>query len=148
MKDDVVKESVSLSSLLSPSKTVRFDYPGFSGFSVDLCFLSREELVKLRKRAVINKLNRKTRQQEEILDDDKFLEEYVKAVIKGWTGLKLSYLEELLLVDVSGLASGVTELAYTQENAETLMRNSVDFDAWVVETIGELANFTKSKSTK
>jgi hypothetical protein len=146
MKDEEIKESVSLSSLLTPSKTVNFEYPGYSGFSVDLCFLAREELIKLRKRSTTQKFNRKTRQPEEVLDDDRFLSEYVKAVIKGWSGLKLSYLEELLLVDVSGL--DITELPYTQANSETLMKNSVDFDTWVTETVGDLTNFTKNKSTK
>jgi hypothetical protein len=148
MKDDDIKESVSLASLLTPNKTVTFDYPGFPGFRVDLSFQSRAELIKLRKSAVTNKFNRSTRQPEEVLNEELFLSEYVKAVIKGWKGLKLSYLEELLLVDLTGLASGITELPYTQDNAETLMKGSVDFDTWVTETIGDLANFTKSKSTK
>ena len=146
MKDEEIKGSVSLSSLLTPSKTVNFEYPGYSGFSVDLCFLAREELIMLRQRSTTQKFNRKTRQPEEVLDDDRFLSEYVKAVIKGWSGLKLSYLEELLLVDVSGL--DITELPYTQANSETLMKNSVDFDTWVTETVGDLTNFTKNKSTK
>ena len=70
---------------------------------------------------------------------------YVKAVIKGWSGLKYLYLEELLLVDVSALDSDDT-LTFTQENAELLMRNSTEFDTWVTETVGDLENFTKNKS--
>ena len=37
-----------------------------------------------------NKFDKKTRQPEEKLDEDKFLVEYCKAVIKGWSGLKIS----------------------------------------------------------
>ena len=91
-----VKKKVSLASLLTPSKTVTVDYPEFEGFSVQLCYLSREELVKLRSRCLSQKFNRKTRGFEEILDDDKFIVEYCKAVIKGWSGLKYKYLESLL----------------------------------------------------
>jgi hypothetical protein len=138
------KQPVSLSSLLTPSKTVTVDYPGMKGFTVDLCYLAREELIKLRNRCLSQKFNRKTRAFDEQLDEDKFLIEYVKAVIKGWKGLKYAYLEELLLVDISGLNPEDT-LEHNQENAETLMKNAADFDTWVTEVTGELENFTKTK---
>ena len=137
-------KSISLASLLTPSKTVSVDYPGMSGFSVELTYLAREELVKLRNRCVSEKFNRKTRGFEESLDEDKFLVEYVKAVIKGWKGLKYSYLEELLLVDISSLNPD-DELEFSQENAETLMKNAADFDTWVTEVTGDLENFTRVK---
>ena len=138
------KEPVLLSSLLTPSKTVTVDYPGMKGFTVDLCYLAREELIKLRNRCLSQKFNRKTRAFDEQLDEDKFLVEYVKAVIKGWKGLKYAYLEELLLVDIKGLNPEDT-LEYNQENAETLMKNGADFDTWVTEVTGDLENFTKTK---
>ena len=138
------KQNVSLSSLLTPSKTVTVDYPGMNGFTVDLCYLAREELIKLRNRCLSQKFNRKTRAFDDQLDEDKFLVEYVKAVIKGWKGLKYSYLEELLLVDISSL-DPEDYLEFSQENAETLMKNAADFDTWVTEVTGELENFTRTK---
>ena len=80
----------------------------------------------------------------EELDEEKFLVEYCKAVIKGWKGLKFRYLEELLLVDISELKPDDC-LPYTPENAELLMKNSADMDSWVTETVGDLENFTSSK---
>ena len=139
-----VKQPVSLKSLLTPSKTVSMEMPGFDGFEVKLTYLAREELLKLRNRSVKQVLNKKTRAYEEQLDNDKFLVEYCKAIIKGWKGLKYKYLEELLLVDTSEV-NLEDELGYTQENAELLMKNSGDFDNWVSETVAELENFTKSK---
>jgi len=138
------KLPVSLKSLLTPSKTVSIEMPGFDGFETKLTYLAREELLKLRNRSVKQVLNKKTRAYEEQLDNDKFLTEYCKAIIKGWSGLKYKYLEELLLVDTSKL-NLEDELDYTEENAELLMKNSADFDNWVSETVGELENFTKSK---
>ena len=138
------KQPVSLKSLLTPSKTVSMEMPGFEGFEVKLTYLAREELLKLRNRSVKQVLNKKTRAYEEQLDNDKFLVEYCKAIIKGWKGLKYKYLEELLLVDTSEVDLE-DELAWTSENAEILMKNSGDFDNWVSETVGELENFTKSK---
>ena len=131
------KIPVSLKSLLTPSKTVGVDYPGFDGFSVSLTYLAREELLKLRNRSVHQKFNKKTRAYEEQLDNDKFLTEYCKAIIKGWKGLKYKYLEELLLVDISEVDPD-DFFVWNHENAELLMKNSSNFDEWVSETVGEL----------
>lgn len=138
------KQPVSLKSLLTPSKTVSIEFPGLQGFEVKLTYLAREELLKLRNRSVKQVLNKKTRAYEEQLDNDKFLTEYCKAIIKGWKGLKYKYLEELLLVDTSTVDPN-DELVWNDENAELLMKNSGDFDNWVSETVGELENFTKVK---
>ena len=132
---------VSLASLMTPSKTVSIDFPGYADMSVKVCYLGREELVKLRKKCISTKFSKKTHQAEEIIDEEKFLTEYCKGVIKGWSGLKYRYLEELLLVDISALDPD-DELVFTQENAELLMKNSTDFDAWVTETVSDLENFT------
>ena len=136
---------VSLATLMTPSKTVTMDYPGIDGFTVDITYLAREELLKLRNRCLKQKFNKKTRQFEEELNDDTFLTEYVKGVIQNWSGLKYRRLEELLLVDVSHLDPD-DELPFSQDNAELLMKNAADFDTWVTETVGNLENFTDSKS--
>ena len=129
---------------MTSSKTVTMEFPRFKGMTVDLCYLAREELVKLRKRCLSTKWDKKSHQPIEEMDDDKFIVEYCKAVIKGWKGLKYSYLEELLLVDVSDLDPEDT-LPFNQENSELLMKNATDFDTWVTEMVGDLENFTKNK---
>ena len=136
---------ISLASLMTSSKTVNIDFPGYAGMQVSLCYLAREELLKLRKRCVSTKFDKKTRQPEEVLDEDKFLVEYCKSVIKGWSGLKYRYLEELLLVDVGDLDPDDT-LVYTQDNAELLMKNSTIFDGGVTEAVADRENFTGNKS--
>ena len=135
---------ISLASLLTPSKTVPIDFSGYKQLSIELCYLGREELVKLRKKCVNTKFDKKTHRPEEVLDEDKFLVEYCAAVIKGWSGLKYRYLEEFLLVDISSLDPD-DELPFTQDNAELLMKNSSVFDTWVTETVGELENFIGTK---
>lgn len=139
-----IKPQVSLKSLMTPSKTVTIEFPRFEGVTVDLCYLAREELVKLRKRCLSTKWDKKSHQPIEEMDDDKFIVEYCKSVIKGWKGLKYSYLEELLLVDISDLDPNDT-LPFTQDNSELLMKNAADFDTWVTETVGDLENFTTNK---
>ena len=93
---------MELKSLLVDSKTTWVDFPGLDGFSVELANLSRKELQKLRKNSTENKFNRKSRIFEEIMNDDKFVEEFTKATVKNWKGLKLKYLEDLVLVDLKG----------------------------------------------
>lgn len=144
MTENIKKTEVSLRNLLTPSKTVSIDYPEHNGFTIDICYLAREELVKLRNRCVTQKLNKKTRGFEEMLDDEKFLTEYTMAVIKGWKGLKIKYLQKMVLIDATGM-NQEDELPYSQENAELLMQNSSGFDQWVTETTQDLENFTMLK---
>ena len=144
VKTEPVK-AVSLKSLMTPSKTVEFDYPGCEGFKVKLCYLAREELMKLRTRCVNQVFNKKTRSYEEEMDDELFLQEYTKSVIKGWSGFKLGYAKNMLLLGDLTAEQEKQDLDFTQENVEVLMKNSSDFDTWVTEQVGELENFTQSK---
>ena len=143
--DKVSATSLSLKSLLVPSKLVEVEFPGFSGFKVQLSFLSRETLVGIRKKAT--KITFKNRQPTEELNDDLFLQLYVAASIKGWTGFKLSYLEQLAPVDLTGQDMNA-ELEYSEENALFLMKSSSNFDSWVSENVTELGNFQKISAAK
>ena len=134
---------ISLNELLIPEKVVEIDFPGFSGLKFQLCFLSRNELTKLRKKCVNTVFDRRTKQPEERLDEDKFLEEYSKAIIKGWSGFKLEYVEKLLLVDVS-TQDPQAEMAYTPDNAKVLLEQSTIFDDWITEVVADLENFTSN----
>ena len=131
---------MELKNLLVDSKTTWVEFPGLDGFEVELANLSRKELVALRKRCVQNKFNRKTRAFEETLDETKFVKEFTESTVKGWRGLKLSYLEDLLLVDLKG-QDPQKELDYTSENAEQLVENSTEFDNWLNEVVFDLDNF-------
>lgn len=137
--------SLSLKSLLVPSKSVEVEFPGFVGFKISLSFLSREVLVGIRKKAT--KIVFKNRQPVEELNDDLFLQLYVAACIKGWSGLKLSYLEQMAPVDLSGQDMDA-ELEFNDENALFLMKSSSNFDSWVSEQVTELGNFQKSSESK
>ena len=136
--------ALSLKALLVPSKTVEVEYPGLNGFKINAVFLSRETLVSIRKKAT--KTAFKNRQPVEELDDKLFLSLYVNACIKGWSGLKLSYLEQLAPVDLEGMKPD-DELPYDQDNALFLMQSSANFDAFISETVTELSNFTKTSTS-
>ena len=138
---------MDLKSLLVDSKTTWVEFPGLDGFEVELANLSRKELVNLRKRCTTNKFNRKTRQFEDELNDDKFVIEFTKATVKNWKGFKLEYLHDLLLVDLKG-QNPETELEYTEENALQLVENSSEFDNWLNEVVFDLDNFRTSDEGK
>ena len=121
---------MDLKSLLVDSKTTWVEFPGLEGFEVELANLSRKELMNLRKRCTVNKFNRKTRQFEDELNDDKFVVEFTKATVKNWKGLKLGYLEDLLLVDLKN-NNPDDEMQYSDENAQQLVENSSEFDNWL-----------------
>lgn len=140
-----MSEIVSLKSLLVPTKTVEVEYPGMEGFKLSLAFLSREELMKIRKKAT--KVEYKNRQPVETLNDELFLQLYVDASIKGWEGLKFSYLEKLAPVDVSGQDADDC-LGYSRENALYLMKASSNFDSFISETVTELSNFQVASGSK
>ena len=141
---------MELKNLLVDTKTTWVEFPGLDGFEVELANLSRKELVNLRKKCTSNKFNRKTRGFEEILDDDKFVKEFSSAAVKGWKGLKLKYLEDLILVDISS-EDPEAEMEYSIENAQILVENSSEFDNWLNEVVFDLENFrseSKGKDTK
>ena len=137
--------TLSLKTLLVPSKSVQVEYPGMPGFVVDLAFLSRETLLSIRKKST--KTSFKNRQAAEEFNEDLFLQLYVENAVKGWKGFKLSYLEQLAPVDLKGQNMD-DELEYTSENALYLMKNSSNFDGFISEQVSDLGNFSTTNSSK
>ena len=138
---------MELKSLLVDSKTTWVEFPGLNGFEVELANLSRKELVNLRKKCTINKFNRKTRQFEDELDDEKFVKEFAKATVQNWKGLKLEYLEDLLLVDLKD-QNPEEEMEFSVDNALVLVENSTEFDNWLNEVVFDLENFRSKQQGK
>ena len=135
--------NISLKSLLVPSKSVEVEYPGFPGFKIGVAFLSRETLLNIRKKST--KTSFKNRQASDDFNEDLFLQLYVENAVKGWSGLKLKYLEQLAPVDLTGQNLD-DELEYTEENALYLMKNSSNFDAFISEQVSDLGNFSTSSN--
>ena len=138
---------MDLKKLMVDTKAVWIDFPGLKGFEVEVANLSRKELTGLRKKCTTTKFDRKTRQAVEDLDEDKFVTEFSRSVIKNWKGLTLEHLETLILVDIDG-QDPKTELEFNDDNAETLVSSSTEFDTWLNEVVFDLDNFrTRPKSS-
>jgi len=137
--------TLSLKTLLVPSKSVETEYPGMPGFVLQLSFLSREILLNVRKKST--KTTFKNRQPQEEFNEDLFLQLYTENAIKGWSGFKLKYLEQLAPVDLTG-QDLEDFLEFTNENALYLMKNSSNFDAFISEQVSDLANFSNGSLPK
>ena len=141
---------MDLKKLMVDTKSVWVDFPGLSGFSVEVANLSRKELNGLRKRCTVQKFDRKTRQVVEELDEEKFVKEFSISTVKNWKGLTLEHLETLLLVDTENQDMS-KEVEYSEENAEILVSSSTEFDTWLNEVVFDLDNFRaggKGRSSK
>ena len=138
---------MELKSLLVDSKTTWGEFPRLDGFEVELANLSRKELIALRKRCTSNKFNRKTRAFEEKLDEDKFIVEFTDATVKNWKGLKLKFLEDLVLVDLKGQDPN-NQLEFSGENAQQLVENSNEFDNWLNEVVFDLEHFRTEEQSE
>jgi hypothetical protein len=93
------------------------------------------------------KFNRKTRAYEESLNDEKFVKLFTRRTVKGWKGLKLKYLQDMLLVEYPE-DKAETELEYSTENSLTLVENSTEFDNWLNEVVFDLENFRSREPEK
>jgi hypothetical protein len=131
---------MDLKSLMVDKKSAWVEYPGLDGFEVEVVNLSRKELLALRKKCTSTKFDRRTRQAVDNVDEEKFVTEFTSAVVKNWKGLKLEYLESLILVDL-GDKDRNEELPFNLDNAETLVTASTEFDTWLNEVVFDLENF-------
>ena len=124
-------------------KVTEVEFPDIEGFTVNICYLSRDRLMKIRNGALVYKYNKRTRQREEEVDNDKFLEAYAEALIKGWRGLTIKALGQLLPIDTSK-SDPKQEIPYTAEDALDLLRNSTIFDQFITDTLNDFDNFDKN----
>lgn len=136
---------MELKSLLVTEKEVVVEYPDpdLEGFEVTIAYLPREALQKIRKKCTSTKYSKKTHQLEEVMNNDLFLELYVQKLIKGWTGLKMGYLKELMTVSVLDVDLE-KDLEYTEDNALVLMKSSTIFDSWITDVTSDISVFNKN----
>jgi hypothetical protein len=107
--------------------------------------MSRDTLISIRKKAT--KTTFKGRQTADELDDKLFLKLYTEAAIKGWSGFKFAYLEQLAPAEIADDQKDDL-LPFSVENAVALMESSQIFDNFISETVSDLSAFSKGSSQK
>tara|TARA_B100000424_G_scaffold185272_1_gene143705 strand:+ start:513 stop:944 length:432 start_codon:yes stop_codon:yes gene_type:complete len=133
IKNKIVKES-----------STWVEFPDIDGFEISLQYLTRDDLMKIRNASLTYKFNKRTRQREEEIDNEKFLESYAQKAIRDWKGLKMKHLPILLPVDISGDDPN-EEVEYSEEDAIELLKNSTIFDQFVTDTMNDFEQFSKKK---
>ena len=137
---------MSLKSLVVRTKEAVVPFDGLEGFEVTLAAVSREVSKKLREDSEVTRVDSKLRAPVKEVDEDKFITNFAKVAIKGWKGLTYRHLESLMLVDLSEIKDLDEEVEYSQENAETLLKNSPVFDSWVNDHVFSLDSFRNRES--
>jgi len=115
-------------------RVAKVDFPDIDGFVVDVCYIGRDKRAKIRNQSLEMKFNKRTRSREEEVNLDKFLELYTEAVVKGWSGLTVRKLGDLMPIDMTGMDPN-EEIPYSPEDALELIKNSTLFDQFVNDTI-------------
>ena len=134
-----------IKNLVAKETTSWVEFPDIEGFEIELVYLNREDLMKIRNRSLTFKFNNRTRQREEEIDNDKFLEAYSEKAIKGWKGLKAKHLPDLLPVDISNMDSEEL-IEYNEDEALELLKNSTVFDQFVTDCMNDYDQFSKKKA--
>ena len=133
-----------IKNLIAKETTSWVEFPEIDGFEIELVYLNREDLMKIRNRSLTFKFNKHTRQREEEIVNDKFLEAYSEKAIKGWKGLKAKHLPDLLPVDISNMDSEEL-IEYNEDEALELLKNSTVFDQFVTDCMNDYEQFSKKK---
>jgi hypothetical protein len=134
-----------IKNLVAKETTTWVEFPDIDGFEVNLRYLTREDLMKIRNASLSYKFNKRTRQREEEIDNDKFLEHYAAKAIVGWKGLKAKHLPVLLPVDISSMDAN-DNIEYSEEEAVELLKSSTIFDQFVTDAMNDFEQFSKQKA--
>jgi hypothetical protein len=131
-----------IKNLMIDEKIIEIEFPDSDGFFVKLSYVGRDKLMKIRNRALVFKFNKRTRQREEEVDNDKFLEEYSREVIRGWKGLTIRELARILPIDTTG-ADMDKDVPYSEDDALELLKNSTIFDQFVTDCMNDFEIFER-----
>jgi len=132
---------MNLKDIILETKTVKIPFEGLEGFELEVAAVSRELSRKIRSDSEVTKIDPKLRMPTLELDQDLFVQKFAEAAIKGWTGLKYKYLNELLLVDMGKIEDPEAEVEFNMENVVELIKHSQIFDQWVNEQVFSLHRF-------
>ena len=133
-----------IKGLIAKETATWVQFPEMEEFEIHLRYLTREDLMKIRNKALTYKFNKRTRQREEEVDNEKFLEAYAEKAIAGWRGLKVKHLPVLLPVDISTM-DAAEEVEYSMEDAIELLNDSTIFDQFITDTMNDFEQFSVKK---
>ncbi len=140
-----------------------FQYPYIKELFVDVAHASRFTLNQIRQLAVEEYTDRRTRTKEEKLNEDKVNLGYAERIVKGWRGLTVKGLDELIpgtldeaefqfaeqkkkdaaFVILSREDILKVEVEFSVETAFEIITNSADFMSWILDISGNTEHYSK-----
>jgi hypothetical protein len=139
--------ALTLSQLINVKKQDEgewFRY-GDTSFEVKLAFYGRKAMQEIYDASRVRKPDpRNPRNFIEETDNDLFRQNYVPRVIKGWKGLTLKALAQLVVMEVEGVDE-TAEVPYSNEEAMALIAASIPFDQWVTAMCSDVATYNQAK---
>ena len=79
-----------IKNMISEQSSIWIEFPDIEGFEINLKYLTREDLMKVRNASLTYKFNKRTRQREEEVDNDRFLKTMLKKLFLAGKDLRLS----------------------------------------------------------
>ena len=134
-------EGSMLNNLKINQKSIKVSFPRFKAFVLNMCYLPRDELSAIREKYVNISFNRATRQREESVDTDKFMNEYIQKAVVGWSGLTFDIVKSLVPIEVDEKELN-NDVPYTHEDAMWLVKNSTEFDSFISDTMSQVDLFS------
>jgi hypothetical protein len=135
---------LNLKDLVVNATEAQFEFPLCPGMKVTIAYTNKVLLNNIRTSAMIQKFDKETGQPYQDLDTEKYLDNYIKAVVKGWSGFTVEHLNDMVLIDKTDLDMD-KEIDFDHDTAVFLMNEASAFDTWVVTTAKQLENFRKQK---
>lgn len=102
-----------------------------NGASIEIRYLSREDLVRISRSALIWKASSGGKGgREQVVDPDLFTKAFIEKVVCGWTGMTLRCLLDYIPLDLSSVPVDQLDapLPYSPEQMALIIRNSYNID--------------------
>lgn len=125
----------------SNAKTAKMEYR--DGIHFILRFVSRAQLKKLSDDATTYRYNPKTRVREATMDQDRFVESFVKLAVAGWEGVTPRTLSRVAEVDLSDVPENQMDapIPYDHDSMVMLFNDAYEVDNTIQEFVMDIKNF-------
>lgn len=135
---------IDLSKVALDTREAKVEFTGIPGFVVHVKHIGRAAAAALMDKTRVPKMENGMISHYEN-DDNKYMKELAKAGIVGWTGLTVAGVEQLMLADLSS-EDPSTEVQYTPENAEQLIKSSRSFLNFINDIVYKIDSFRTERS--
>ena len=130
---------LNLKSLKVAEKAAEFEHP--LGFKITIAYLPTAVERDIAAQCQTKKYVKGMMQDD--VDTDKLYLLLSTKIIRGWEGMTGAHLKELMPVSSDSDITDETEIPYSEDNANFLLRNSDIFENWIQEHRSDLTYFNK-----